>query len=436
MKIRTILLTLILLSAILKAQTGSIRNTLGTGGSFIVKDSANNFLRVEQTTGNVIMLRNLELGADSTSSLTSGNITKNGLPFLSNYGIENTFLGINSGNFTMTGGKNTVVGFGSFRNNSTGVENTALGYNSLNSNTTGNYNTAIGNLTLKNNTTGYANTTCGIGSLFSNTEGRENCAFGNVALYSNTIGIRNSAFGIEALYLNSAGSENSAFGTSALRTNQEGFGNCAFGSYALTFCNGSTNTAIGSYAGYSISTGDNNICIGANANVPDGSLNNQVRIGNTNISYAGIQVAWSITSDRRWKENIQPTNLGLDFISKLNPVRYNRINDENKKIEYGLIAQELEQVLKEEGVTNSAMLTIDGEGRYELRYNDLFAPMIKAIQELKEENGKLKAKVERLNYIELQLAEMQNLTGELVSQINSLKKSEDNKPFQFTKADE
>lgn len=31
------------------------------------------------------------------------------------------------------------------------------------------------------------------------------------------------------------------------------------------------------------------------------------------------------------------------------------------------------------------MLTIDGEGRYELRYNDLIAPMIKAIQELKTE---------------------------------------------------
>lgn len=35
------------------------------------------------------------------------------------------------------------------------------------------------------------------------------------------------------------------------------------------------------------------------------------------------------------------------------------------------------------------MLTIDGEGRYELRYNDLLAPMIKAIQELKQQNDGL-----------------------------------------------
>ncbi|MDZ7626674.1 MAG: hypothetical protein U5J96_19775 [Ignavibacteriaceae bacterium] len=35
------------------------------------------------------------------------------------------------------------------------------------------------------------------------------------------------------------------------------------------------------------------------------------------------------------------------------------------------------------------MLTIDGEGRYELRSNDLLAPMIKAIQELKQQNEEL-----------------------------------------------
>jgi len=51
------------------------------------------------------------------------------------------------------------------------------------------------------------------------------------------------------------------------------------------------------------------------------------------------------------------SNLGLGFISKLKPVSYTRINDENQKTEYGLIAQEIEEVLKEEGVNNSAMIT-------------------------------------------------------------------------------
>jgi 5'(3')-deoxyribonucleotidase len=37
------------------------------------------------------------------------------------------------------------------------------------------------------------------------------------------------------------------------------------------------------------------------------------------------------------------------------------------------------------------MLTISDDGMYGLRYNDLLAPMIKAIQELKVQNEKLKA---------------------------------------------
>ncbi len=406
MKYQKILFVILIVSGInLFAQTGSINNTLGTGGSFIVKDGTESFLRVDQLTGNAIILKNLELGGIATSNSTIGVITKNGMPFLNNYGIENTFLGINSGNFNMTGSKNTAIGFESLKSNIEGSENTAIGFSSLNSNTTGSFNTAVGNLSLSNNTTGLANTACGIGSLTSNTEGGGNCAFGNVSLYSNTIGNFNSAFGNESLrfnlgggnsafgsyslYLNNVGQLNSAFGNQAMYYNTSGYNNSAFGYNALYQCNGQNNTAIGSSTGTGITTGNNNICIGYGADVPSGTLNNQVRIGNTSISYAGIQVAWSITSDKRWKENIHPSDLGLNFISKLNPVLYTRINDENQKIEYGLIAQELEQVLKEEGVINSAMLTIDGEGRYELRYNDLLAPMIKAIQELKQQNEEL-----------------------------------------------
>ncbi len=58
-------------------------------------------------------------------------------------------------------------------------------------------------------------------------------------------------------------------------------------------------------------------------------------------------------------------------------------NDESNKTEYGLIAQEVEEVLKEEGAEYTGMLNITDEGMYELRYNDLISPMIKAIQELK-----------------------------------------------------
>ena len=180
--------------------------------------------------------------------------------------------------------------------------------------------------------------------------------------------------------------------------------------------NGRFNTAVGSSAGFDITTGENNTVLGYSAEVPFPEESNQVRIGNTDITYAGIQVDWSITSDIRWKDNITPSNLGLNFISKLNPVSYTRKNDDKKRIEYGLIAQELEEVLKNEGLENLGMLTTDSKGYYELRYNDLLAPMIKSIQELKKENDELKTTT-----IKLQVAndELKTSTIELTKRLTN-----------------
>ena len=378
----------------------NITNTLGTGGSFIIKDGTNTFLSLDQITGNL--------------TLNSGMIFKGSDRLLNTFGTDNTFLGRNSGNFTLTGIDNTSMGVGTLFSNTTGAENTAVGINALSVNTTGSYNTAIGSVSLTKNTTGEANTGCGIGSLYWNTSGSNNTAFGNVALY-NADSHRNSAFGDRSLFSTSNGSSNSAFGTESLRNNVEG----------------SFNTAIGYRSGYNCK-GSNNIIIGSDADVPILTGNNQVRIGDTYITYAGIQVAWTITSDRRWKENIQPTNLGLGFISKLNPVSYTRKNDEKQKVEYGLIAQEFEEVLKEEGVTNAAMLTIDGEGRYELRYNDLFVPIIKAIQELKSENDQLKAQLKDVKEMSVQLTEVKILKEELTKQIELLKTSNENASVKFS----
>jgi hypothetical protein len=210
-------------------------------------------------------------------------------------------------------------------------------------------------------------------------------------------------------------------GTNSLYYNSTGYSNSAFGYASLYNNNANYNSAFGYNSGTGILTGSNNTTIGYNAQVPSGLLSNQVRIGNSSISYAGIQVAWTITSDRRWKQNILPSKLGLGFISKLNPVSYTRINDEKQKTEYGLIAQEIEEVLKEEGVDNSAMITVTDEGNYELRYNDLLAPMIKAIQELNEENEKLKIKNQNL---EERLAKLEKMMFEVnqVKEVNSVEK--------------
>jgi hypothetical protein len=322
----------LLLSGIIYSQ--NITGTLGTGGLFSIRTSSDTLFRISQSTGNVSLFRNMELGGDSVSTSTRGVITKNGRRFIHNYRAPgtngfNTFMGLEAGNFSMSG-----------------------------SGTQASYNTGVGYSSLQSLATGHSNS-----------------AFGTYSLYSNTTGLVNSAFGTYSLYSNTTASFNSAFGYGTLFSNTTG----------------NHNTAIGYNAGSGITTGSNNITIGSGSAVPDGTASHQIRLGNTAITYAGIQVAWTVTSDRRYKDNITPIGLGLGFISKLNPVSYVRKNDENKKIEYGLIAQEVEQVLKELGIENHGMLTISDDGMYGLRYNDLLAPMIKAIQELKEQNEKLKA---------------------------------------------
>ena len=81
MKIRNILSLLIVFAVLANAQSGNINNTLGTGGSFIVKDGANSYLSVDQATGNSIFMRNLELGNLDNSILSVGVITKNNKRF-------------------------------------------------------------------------------------------------------------------------------------------------------------------------------------------------------------------------------------------------------------------------------------------------------------------------------------------------------------------
>lgn len=104
------------------------------------------------------------------------------------------------------------------------------------------------------------------------------------------------------------------------------------------------------------------------------------------------------TSDENDKESIQDSTLGLDFISDLRPVRFKwkkvykkdgaqdddleEKTDEEKRYHYGLLAQEVEEVLN--GEDFAGLIKDENSGKYGLRYNELFAPMIKAIQELKE----------------------------------------------------
>lgn len=108
------------------------------------------------------------------------------------------------------------------------------------------------------------------------------------------------------------------------------------------------------------------------------------------------------TSDIRQKEEIAESDLGLKFITELQPVSYKMKNDKSKDSEkidlskhYGLIAQQVKEVL---GEREFAGYVYDEKyDSYGLRYTEFIAPLIKSVQELKKEVDSLKAEIVRLN---------------------------------------
>ena len=210
--------------------------------------------------------------------------------------------------------------------------------------------------------------------------------------------------------MNQTGNDNIAIGNKALY-NATSSQNVAVGREALNgVTTGQTNVGIGQQALNLVTTGSNNIGIGFDAQVPVATNSNQVRIGDANITYAGIQVAWTTTSDERWKDNIQPSNLGLSFINQLKPVSYTRKNDVKKSVEYGFIAQELQASLQKFGVENAGIISTDDNGMLGVRYNDLLAPMILATQEQQKQ----------ILEQQKQILELQKLIIEMKEKLDSL----------------
>jgi len=92
-------------------------------------------------------------------------------------------------------------------------------------------------------------------------------------------------------------------------------------------------------------------------------------------------------SDRRVKENIVTIDGALDKVSRMRGVYYNRIDDEKKTRQVGVVAQEMNEVLPE-AVTYGA--DVD---EYGVSYGNIVGVLIEAIKELKSEVADLKSKL-------------------------------------------
>jgi Chaperone of endosialidase len=221
-------------------------------------------------------------------------------------------------------------------------------------------------------------------------------------------GVNNVAFGTSAGGAITVGSSNTAMGVSALAAQTANDGGTAFG-----------------YAALSGTSYDNCSGFGAQATVTG---SNQVQLGNsatTTYVYGTVQNR----SDLRDKTDVRDTQLGLGFINALRPVDYkwdlrdsykppmpdpedkeamaawieaskisNLAHDGSKKrsrFHHGLIAQEVKAVLDSQGIDFGGFQdhkVAGGDDVLSIGYDELIAPLIKAIQELTARVQELEAK--------------------------------------------
>ena len=309
---------------------------------------------------------------------------------------NNTAVGYDSLGANTTGANNTAVGEQSLGANTTGGNNVAFGNNSLGANQTGLRNTALGDQALANNTTSN-NTAIGSTAARDTTSGERNVAIGEAAFRVNTTGSYNVAIGQAALIANTTAINNKGVGYQALASNTTGNSNTAIGKDSLlSNTTGGQNTVLGSRTGDNITTGFNNIVIGYNAEASSATVDNEITLGNNSIATLRCNVQTiSSLSDARDKTNVIDLPEGLDFVTKLRPVKFEWAtrdgNGKDGSFEHGFIAQDLQAAQKENDADYLNMVMDENPDRLEASYGKLVPILVKAIQELTMEVNKLKS---------------------------------------------
>lgn len=383
---------------------------------------------------------NTAIGNGALTSLTTGD---------DNVAIGDRAIGVSTGvNRTIaigtqagqqhTGNDSVAIGHQALSApSSSGLYNIAIGSAALGSSTTGASTVAVGRRAGSGITIGSGNTAIGndamVGSGTAIT-GSNNVAVGNTASANITTGYQNVSIGQNAGTALSTGFNNTFIGRYAAQLNTDGAGNIAIGEQSLSAnTTGNYNTAVGTgTAGGATYT--NTSMLGYQATVTG---SDQVQLGNANTTtyvYGTVQNR----SDARDKADIQDTALGLDFINALRPVDFrwdmrddyrtalpeppaadateeemaahaealqewreanaldNLQHDGSKKrtrFHHGLIAQEVKAACDAVGVDFGGYQdhgVKGGEDVLSIGYEELIAPLIKAVQQLSAEVEQLK----------------------------------------------
>jgi hypothetical protein len=410
--------------------TSSSVGVLTVGGTPFLHNFGTNNTFVGAAAGNMTMAGygNSGFGAHTLPANTTGSYNAGfGLDALGSNtsGSNNTaFGGLALASIT-TASNNSAFGTAALVNNTTGASNSAFGFVALENNTTGVSNSAFGDHALRNNTVAQYNSAFGNNALAANTVGSGNSAFGMLALSASTTAGGNAAFGMQALASDTTGISNSAFGTGALAANATGGSNVAVGFDALNRLTvGNSNIAIGYGAGSGLTAGEsNNIDIG---NAGKSAESGVVRIGtfgvNTAAFIAGIAGTISpggvpvfvnsggqlgtITSSKRYKEQITDMDAESDVLMKLRPVSfyYKPEYDPMHIRQFGLVAEEVAKIAPD-------LVVFDQDGKPEtVRYHFVNAMLLNEVQKLQRENqeqvGTIVQQQAQIQAVQTQLKEL------------------------------
>ncbi|WP_336513923.1 tail fiber domain-containing protein [Pollutibacter soli] len=329
-------------------------------------------------------------------------------------------------------------------------------------------NTVVGTEAMYYSGGGYNNLAIGTSSLYSNTAGSHNCVVGFNAMYKNTIGEYNVALGYLNSLTNKSGNYNTSAGAYALFTNETGSSNVAVGWEAMYYATGSSNTAVGYRALRNITTGNFNTAIGIEAGkthktgsymtfagpytdasesgfsestaIGFGSrvtASKQIRFGYQFTSAIGGSRPWNNVSDARLKTDVEEDVPGLALINKLKPVIYTvdhaaiekilnneqpvEVNENGEVAEVrqrpasvktaGFVAQDVEKAAKSVGFDFDGVERPQNESDlYALRYSLFVVPLVKAVQELNQQQEDKKKAIELLKK---QLAGLKQVYKEL-----------------------
>lgn len=237
------------------------------------------------------------------------------------------------------------------------------------------------------------------------TYGTESLALGSGAAASNT-GNYHTVVGVDA-YPSGTGSSNVIVGNAA----------------GSSLTSGYSNTYLGSSAGTETTTGFWNVAVGDSAQA-DGVIGVAIgRSANNNGYQNGVAIGWSSTctaanqftlgnsmhnvlrcnvttitslSDERDKKDVKPIEAGLDFVEALNPVSFTWDMRDGGKVgvpDMGFIAQELQAVQEEKGITVPNLVYDADPEKLEAGYGALLPVLVQSIKELSAKVTELENKL-------------------------------------------